>query len=147
MIHPEEHKEMMSYIKKWHKKLGIHNWTVIGRFMTVQEMSEKNLSGRCEICHTMETAEIAVIRREHHTHSFLDYDMEEIVLHEMLHIVFEISPKNEEQKNIFETALNRIVRTMLSMDRASNPPKDNANNVILPITTIEDEAHGIPETP
>ena len=99
---------------KWQERLNIQHWDIRVRF---QKFKDKKEHGRVNIHLTEDIAEIYVVKES--DYKWIEpYDMEFILLHEMLHIVFELPPEVDTQSEIqFERGLNRVVKLLLKLDR------------------------------
>ena len=107
-------KTLEKLCDKWQKRLNIQHWDIRVRF---KKFKDKNQHGRVKIHLTEDIAEIYVTKES--DYKWIEpYDMEFILLHEMLHIVFEVSPEVDTQSEIqFERGLNRVAKLLLKLDR------------------------------
>ena len=99
---------------KWQERLNIQHWDIRVRF---KKFKDKKQQGRVKIHLSEDIAEIYVTKES--DYKWIEpYDMEFILLHEMLHIVFEVSPETDSlQAIIFERGLNRVAKLLLKLDR------------------------------
>ena len=99
---------------KWQKRLNLENWDIRIRY---KKFKDKRLYGRVKIHLTEDIAIISVIKEKHY--KWIEpYDLEFIILHEMLHVAFTIAPPDKTiEDKIFERGLNRIAWALLKLDR------------------------------
>ena len=114
--HERELVVLREYAEKWQKRLNLSHWRIDVGFKPKDK--KPKCHGTVKIHLSDDIAEILVI--EPGDYDWVEpYDMEFILLHEMLHIAFEISPnKHDKLENImFERGLNRVAKALLALDR------------------------------
>lgn len=109
--------ELKGLRDKWQKRLNLCNWDIRIKFGKFEKPDQQ---GSVSVHSSEDIAEITIVKKKHY--DWIEpYDIESLILHEMLHIVFEISPTDDTFENIiFERGLNRIVRLLLKLDRLEN---------------------------
>ena len=127
----EKQPELEAYIAKWQKILNIEQWVVHSKLLPTHQMDSLDHFGYIVVYAAHEIAEIQIITPDTYDWIGKPYDMEAIVLHELLHIVMGTEPviyqndqKYEREMAIaFELGLNRTRDALLRLDRKSRRQK------------------------
>ena len=128
--------ELEDYVAKWQKILNIEQWTVHSKLIPTYEMESLDHFGRIIVYAAHEIAEISIITPDTYSWSGKSYDMEAIVVHELLHIVMGTEPviyQNEQKYEremaiAFELGLNRTRDALLLLDRRTVKPEETDLN-------------------
>lgn len=113
-------KELEKLVGKWQKILYEESWTIQAFLVPPEAMSEQNRDGESMITLPTETCYIRILNPVYYTGCVNDMDEEEVLVHEMLHIVFApFQPENTEslEYTLWEQAVDRLARTLVALDR------------------------------
>jgi predicted metal-dependent peptidase len=113
-------KELEKLVGKWQKILHEESWTIQAFLVPPEAMSEQNRDGESMITLPTETCYIRILNPVYYTGCVNDMDEEEVLVHEMLHIIFApFQPENHEslEYTLWEQAVDRLARTLVALDR------------------------------
>ena len=117
-------KELKCLCKKWMKKLGLTYWNIDIKICRKSEMPTPTETGHIKFKLSDETALISILHPDDHytiLGHFFKYDMEVILVHELLHILMSYFsgniPAGSLESICLEEYITRIARIIVAQDR------------------------------
>ena len=103
--------------REWQQILGLMDWDVLVKIVSYEEIDE--VSGRVDFAINNKTADISLIKPEGYPFDALrPYNMEETLVHELLHLHFALFNVESGLKAIAqEQAINAIAKALVSLKR------------------------------
>lgn len=109
-------KQLQEKLKYWKKRLRLRDWTIDAHVYRLSEFSNTNRQGECQWVEESKTAQIKVLDPADFSHTILINDMEETLVHELLHLHF--APMNEDKYYMpIEQAIESIAKALVEIDR------------------------------
>ena len=108
--------ELDRLLEKWQRILRLQDWDVKIKFATYGELDGHE--GDCNVVLERKHATIRILRPEHFdaTEKDLPYNLEDTVIHELLHIYFEACHIDEQYKKAEETAICMLADALLRLE-------------------------------
>lgn len=109
-------------LAKWKKRLGLDNW-VISFYPECKpnDMCLEDVAGCCEWSTLHKTATIQVLSEQYYTYpnNMIPYDVERIIVHELLHIKFAFLYETEDElrQNLTHQLIEEMARALVDSDR------------------------------
>lgn len=104
--------ELRRLCREWQDRLGLAHWHIDAEIVRGAEIDD-NL-GQVDVAIERECALVRLKTHEDY-HSAFPYDIEQTLVHELLHIVFDMA--GVEGNEMFEQAVDRIARVLVRMKR------------------------------
>lgn len=105
----------------WKKRLGLSHWDITIRFAESGELEEWN-EGRVLHKQCQEHALILIKRsEEYNALEGREQDIEETIVHELLHLVFGLFPEasSDLEEKVFDQSLDRVARVLIRLSRGA----------------------------
>jgi hypothetical protein len=109
----EQMEERLAY---WQKQLRLQDWVVEVKFERGYELGE-NIARIRPYSHNKRAVISMMAPGDYSPHEILPYDMERILLHELLHLHFWPLTKDDGENDAEEQAINAIAEALLSLER------------------------------
>lgn len=107
--------------KKWAERLGLSHWSFKIRYANPGELEEW-VDGQVLHRQCQEHALILIKRPdEYKALEGREQDIEEIIVHELLHVVFGLYPdiSGRLQEKVFDQSVDRVARTLVRLSRGT----------------------------
>lgn len=104
---------------KWKRRLGLSHWDITVRFSEPDELEEW-VDGRVLHKQCQEQALILIKRPEEcQPLEGRTQDVEQTIVHELLHVVFGLSPELSTvlEEKVFDRSLDRVARLLVALER------------------------------
>lgn len=109
-------KSIYELTEKWQKCLRLQDWDIVVKIKRMEDMP-KNL-GECVSSLTKKQAIISLLEPNDTSNGDFPYDMEETLVHELLHIHFiEADDENGCCPDGVEQAIEEVARALIKLDR------------------------------
>ncbi|MDD9147361.1 hypothetical protein OYT88_02200 [Sporolactobacillus sp. CQH2019] len=119
ILSEEQLQKKLSY---WQNRLRLKDWDITVSIKRMSQFSSDNLQGECEWVLQSKVARIRILDPDDFTHSILTNDMEECLVHELLHLHF--APfDNEKNYMVQEQAIEAIAKALVETDRLNSKIK------------------------
>jgi len=118
--------ELQHLLAYWQPRLRLADWAVTVQLVTTREIGDHTINGTCDPLLQQKVARIQILRPEDHPdNSFLPYDAERSLVHELLHcwaVPFE--PENQQSLayTSLEQMLNALARALVELKRQGGQP-------------------------
>lgn len=115
-------RNLISISREWANMLGLAHWKISVRWANKEDIEEMGPHADANIKYKIcpEYASIRIKRKEDCT--FVDeserYDAEELIVHELLHLVFAHFPDGEPddlRTELFDTGIDRVARCLVKL--------------------------------
>ena len=120
--------ELNSYLEKWIKILGLSEWTIRAKITRSEELSDNGNQG--EVCKVNVTRMASIKLRDPidwPSDCMGEYDMEEVLVHELLHCSFSLLDTDHElRENVQHQLLNDMARAFIKTARGYKDESDGA---------------------
>ena len=113
--------ELKVLCDEWKQILGLQNWEIV--LLLVGHLSINGLQGNCTYTITSRQAIIKLLNPEHYDNDDFPYDMEETLVHEMLHCYFsmlDIHLENSLADHIHEQNIDLLANALVGLKRGQN---------------------------
>lgn len=116
---PVSSMEALKYTRYWQEKLGLLDWDIFALEASGRAFGDQDTNGDVsyDLCH--QRATIRVVREDDFPHDNdmgVEYDAEQILVHELLHIAL---ARFKKRRTIDEEQFcNRLAETLVEMRRA-----------------------------
>ena len=116
-------QELEVLCREWQKRLGLGHWNITIKYKRRDEMEVQGC-GCCFWTFRIETATIQILDPVDYYGFDVEFDIEETVVHELLHILFIASmPKDGTTKfDLFEQSIDRMARVLVALKRQNKIP-------------------------
>ncbi|EGO63506.1 hypothetical protein [Acetonema longum] len=126
-IYSEE--QLIVLCREWQQRLRLECWEVALRIARQRDFDLKNAQGEC--CYTKETAlaTIKILDPTDYPQSPFKYDMEIVLVHELLHLHFCMFDKTEYgslDETMMERSIDHIAKALVKLKRQSGLKAENA---------------------
>ena len=109
----EQSEELLNELcRYWQAELGLQHWKIEVKVVRGAEIGE--MCGQNDYSFTEETALIRIKSADDY-HGYYPYDMEKVLVHELLHLV--LDDARHESSMYYEQAINRLSQTLLKLKR------------------------------
>lgn len=115
VVNEENANRLLSF---WQKQLRIEDWNVFLYIKRIYDMREDSI-GRCAPAPSTRTAVIALLHPGDYAPSICTpYDMEQTLVHELLHVSFAASEPDPGDKHLmFEQSLDALSYALVNLNR------------------------------
>jgi hypothetical protein len=99
-------------VRLWRRRLGLLDWTIRAEVVRAETQDRKNVLGNCEFSLPDRVAYITILDARDYDLSGCapNYDAEETLVHEILHIVAGRIPDNLETEVVIQRAARALVK-------------------------------------
>lgn len=106
----EDDKELTSLLDEWQQRLKLQPWNIRARIAKEKDMELQGVGGECHWTLENRTALINLLRHEDYANELFAHDMEQILVHELLHLHFAPFFKNKvEQEQLIDLMASVLV--------------------------------------
>jgi len=112
--------ELIDLAREWQERLRLEHWEVALRIARSRDFDQKDSQGEC--CWTKSTA-LAIIKildPVDYPESPFKFDMEEVLVHELLHLhfcEFDLTEKNSHEEIMLERTIDHIAKALVKLKR------------------------------
>lgn len=118
-------EDLNSYLEKWQKILRLDHWTIQAKIVRAEDLSDQGNQG--EVCSVVCTRMASIKLRDPidwPSDCMGEYDMEEVLVHELLHCSFGIlDTEDEMRQNVQHQLLNDLAVAFIKTARGHYPEK------------------------
>lgn len=113
-------KQLQDKLKYWQKCLRLQDWDIEAEIVPMSKLQETWHRGECEWIEQLRAAKIYILSADDYKNSgsICSYDMEQTLVHELLHLHF-VSIDIDKYYMPIEQAIEAISRALISMERES----------------------------
>jgi len=118
--------DLVKLTRLWQKRLNLTHWNIAVRYHRTHE--HRNVAGRCTFVQQTLEARISVLDPIDWTDDTFVQDIEQIVVHELLHLWFcPVQPDSAAREDVcFEQAINTVASALVTQHRAGVKARSRA---------------------
>lgn len=124
-------------LNEWIDRLGLQDWAIVLRYnCNPDELRLENVNGETEYVSSIKSAVIRLLDPKYSEGGITKYDLEEIIVHELLHIKFSIigiNPKDFASAVVDETIhrlIDDLARAFVNVKRNKSGRALNCERII-----------------
>jgi hypothetical protein len=109
-------EQLQKRLKYWKKRLRLRDWDIDAHIYRLSQLDDHNHQGECEWVEQSKVARIKILDPADFSRTIMIQDMEECLVHELLHLHF--APMDEDKYYMpIEQAIEAIAKGLVEADR------------------------------